>query len=68
MARYVRANRIGIKIFDAEITVMGGNGDVDIMAHFDHTGFALQFTADEAVHLAMLLMKHAGAGGREQVA
>ena len=69
MARYVRSNRLGAKAWPVEITVSGhDNGEVDIMAHFDETGLALRFTRDEAIELAMLLVKHAGAAELENVA
>jgi hypothetical protein len=69
MASYVRTNRLGAKAWPVEITVSGhDHGEVDIMAHFDATGLALRFTREEAIELAMLLVKHAGAADLEKVA
>ena len=58
MASYVRTNRLGTKSYPVELTIASG-GSVDVMAHFDATAFALRFTRDEAIELAMLLLKHA---------
>ena len=54
-----------------EITVTVGHdvaGYVDIRAHMDVSTFALRFDQNEALELAMLLVKHATASGTRKVA
>jgi len=65
MATY---ERTGISM---EITVTVGHdvaGYVDIRAHMDVSTFALRFDQNEALELAMLLVKHATASGTRKVA